>query len=84
MDPRARAQAEQLRAEIAASHYRSVAAFARALNEKMPTDYTTFYKRVEGKTEMPMRVLLASLDLLDLDYVSFVTRAMERVPRPEL
>lgn len=79
MDPRALAQAEQLRAEIAASEYRSIAAFARALNDIVPTDYTTFYKRVDGRSEMPMRVMLAALDLLGLDYVTFVTRAMERV-----
>lgn len=78
MDPRALAQAEQLRAEIAASAYRKVQTFARALNEITPTNYTTFYDRVNGTRELPLKVLLPALDLLGIDYETFIQRSMDR------
>lgn len=71
--------AEQLRAEIAASPYRKIAAFARALNEIIPTQYETFFRRVNGQAELPMKVLLPALDLLNLDFVTFTQRAMQRL-----
>lgn len=76
--------AAQLRAEIAGSDYRMIAPFVRALNDAgLKTDPTTFFNRVSGKTQMPMDVYFASLDLLGVDFNTFVTRAMERLERPE-
>ena len=75
--------AAQLRAEIAGSKYRQIAPFARALDEQLPTDYTTFFNRVSGKTPLPMETLFAALDLLGVDFDTFVTRAMERLERPQ-
>jgi hypothetical protein len=83
LDPRSKAMAAQLRAEIAASSYRKIATFARALDEKVKTDPTTFFNRVSGKIPMPQETLFAALDLLGIDYVTFVTRAMERLERPQ-
>lgn len=83
LDPRAKALAAQLRAEIAASPYRHIATFARALDEKIKTDPTTFFNRVSGKIPIPMDVLFAALDLLGLDFNTFVTRAMRRLEPPQ-
>lgn len=82
LDPRSVAMAAQLRAEIAGSPYKKIAPFARALNETQPTDYTTFFNRVSGKIPIPMETLFASLDLLGIDFDTFVTRAMERLAPP--
>ena len=82
LDPRARAIADQLRAEIAASEFRKLAPFVRALNEANPdepTTYETFYRRVHGQADLNMKALLPALDLLGIDYLSFVARAMQRV-----
>jgi hypothetical protein len=82
LDPRAKAIADQLRAEIAASEYRKLAPFVRALNEANrgePTTYETFYRRVHGQAELNMKALLPALDLLGIDYLSFVARAMQRI-----
>lgn len=82
IDSRELAIANQLKAEIAASQWKKIQTFARALSESgTHTDYTTFYKRVSGKAPLPTDVLLASLDLLDVDYLTFVTAAMARHDR---
>jgi hypothetical protein len=83
LDPRSKAIATQLRAEIAGSDYKKIAPFARALDEKVKTDPTTFFNRVSGKSPMPMETLFAALDLLGLDFDVFVKRAMERLERPQ-
>ena len=83
LDPRSKAIAAQLRAEIAGSDYKKIAPFARALDEKLKTDPTTFFNRVSGKIPMPMETLFAALDLLGLDFDVFVKRAMERLERPQ-
>ena len=81
LDPRAKAVAAQLRAEIAGSKWKKIAPFARDLDAVIKTDATTFFNRVSGKSPMPMDVLFASLDLLGVDFETFVTRALERVRR---
>jgi len=79
-DPRAQAIADQLRAEIAASRWKKIAAFVRALNDAgTRTDYTTFYNRANAKADMPLSTLLPALDLLGVDYLTFVAHAMTRV-----
>jgi hypothetical protein len=79
LDPRELAVASQMRAEIAASQWKKIATFVRALNDAgVPTDYTSFFLRVSGKKPMPTSVLLSALDLLDLDYLTFIGRAMRR------
>jgi hypothetical protein len=83
LDPRSVAIATQLRAEIAGSPYKKIAPFARALDEVVKTDPTTFFNRVSGKSPMPMETLFAALDLLGLDFDTFVKRAMERLERPQ-
>ena len=81
LDPRSKAIAAQLRAEIAGSDYKKIAPFARALNEKTPTDPTTFFNRVSGKIPMPIEVVFDSLDLLGIYFETFIADAMKRVPR---
>lgn len=79
-DPRAQAMAAQLRAEIAASGWRKIAPFVRALNEAgTPTDYTTFYQRARGEADLPMGVLFPALDLLGIPFEKFAEDAMKRV-----
>ena len=46
-------------------------------------EYTGFTEKVAGKSEISMKVLLPALDLLEVDYLTFITNAMRRVPRPE-
>jgi hypothetical protein len=79
--------ADQLRAEIAASEYGKLLPFVRALNEAhpdtRPTRYETFYRRAHGQADLTMTVLLPALDLLGVDFVTFVARAMERVTGAE-
>lgn len=75
--------AAQLRAEIAGSRYKKIAPFARALNEKVKTDPTTFFNRVSGKSPMPMETLFPALDLLGIDFNTFVTHAMERLEQQD-
>lgn len=75
--------AEQLRAEIAGSSFKKIAPFARALNERVPTDPTTFFNRVSGKSPMPMETLLPALDLLGIEFADFVASAMKRVERQQ-
>lgn len=83
IDPRSKALADQLRAEIAGSSYKSIAAFARALNEAgVKTDPTTFFNRVTGKVLMPMDVIWASLDLLGIEPMDYLDDAMRRLGRP--
>lgn len=84
-DPREQAIADQLRAEIAASRWKKIRTFARALDESgTHTDYTSFYLRANGKAPLPTDVLLAALDLLGVDYLTFVQAAMRRNERPNL
>lgn len=79
-DPREIAIADELRARIAGSPWKNVAAFSRALDESgTPTDYTTLYKRVNGQAQLPTNVLLPALDLLGVNYIEFVTDAMKHV-----
>ncbi len=82
LDPRIKAVADQLRAEIAASEYRKIAPFVRALNERYPdspTTYETFYRRAHGLAALDMANLLPALDLLGIHYLEFVARAMQRI-----
>lgn len=83
-DPRIKAVADQLRAEIAGSQWKTAAAFARALNDAgTKVEYTGFTEKVAGKSEISMRLLLPALDLLGIDYSTFIEAAMRRVPRSE-
>lgn len=81
LDPRSKAIAEQLRAEIAGSPYKKIAPFARALDARIPTDPTTFFNRVSGKSPIPMEVLFPALDLLGIEFNVFVSDAMKRLSR---
>lgn len=82
LDPREVAVAAQLRAEIAASEWKNVAAFHRALSEAAgPIDYSTYAKRLNGKIPFPTGLLLTSLDVLDIELSKFMADAMKRVPQ---
>jgi hypothetical protein len=82
LDPRELAVADQLRAEIAGSEWRKIAPFVRALNARgVAVDYTSFFNRVNGKSPLPTHILLSSLDMLGIDWVTFMTAAMKRMSR---
>lgn len=69
---------EQLRAEISASE-----TSVKATADTMGMDYWTFRKYVKGEREMPLDVLTRALEVLGLDYSTFVRRASGRLPAPQ-
>lgn len=67
----------QLRAEISAADM-TVTSVAGALE----MDYWTFRKYVKGEREMPLDVLTRALEVLGVDYPTFVRRASGRLGAP--
>jgi hypothetical protein len=77
VSPRAQAVAAQLKAEISLSQtpYNSIPKVAAALG----TEYTTYYRRVNGKMPLSMELLFATLDLIGVNEEEFWPRAIERM-----
>jgi len=77
VSPRAQAVAAQLKAEISLSRtqYNSIPKVAAALG----TEYTTFYRRVNGKMPLSMDLLFQTLDLIGVTETEFWPRAIERM-----
>lgn len=75
--PLTRAILEQLNAEIAANG-QTVKSTAGLIG----MDYNTYRRYIAGEREMPIDVLTRTLEVLRLDYQTFVGRARGRLSEP--
>lgn len=72
LDPRAKAIAAQLKAEISRSEHGNAADFNRALvGAGNASDYTTLTQRVNGSVAIPMESLFMYLDVLGIEVEAF-------------
>ena len=71
----AKAWIDQLKAEIAASEYKSVAKFAEALG----VEYYTYRRYLAGQRDIPFWMLMDSLAKLNLTFTDFEARVTLRL-----
>lgn len=80
LDPRAKALALQLKADIARSDYSTAAGLHRELVSRgVVADYATLTQRIKGNAPIPMADLFMYLDVLGVEPDTFFSEMMAHV-----